>query len=216
MNRMKPNHIFTCLFFGILFFFAVSCNDDEDPSSATHFRSFATIKGTVDNFTLILDDETTLIVSENNVLFQDNEAINNRRVRATYNVLKEEIISDGVIYFIALNALEEIECREPVYSSVNDGSKLGDDPINILSFWFGGKYLNINYSYFGNHLAAHCINLCIDIQELIEETLSDRRNRTYSVGFFIGFFSGTIKKGGRTILTQKIGPPRPHMEPLPT
>lgn len=164
---------------GLLFAFAwvlSSCNKDYaddtdglwnnigDGSSGNFAIGHATVEGNANNFRLILDNGTVLVVYYNNVVIpEDTDFGNGTRVIANFTVISTGD-NNGVTYWaVRLNAMTQILSKRPVYSSQSDAKLIGNDPIDVKKSWFGGKYLNVNfYINTGSPSLKHYINLWVD------------------------------------------------------
>jgi hypothetical protein len=170
-------------FIGLFFAFAMllsSCSmgsDDDvddiwsgigDGNTGNFVIGHATVEGTANNFRLILDNGTVLVIYYNNVVIPENSDFGNgTRVIANFTVLGTGE-NNGVTYWsVRLNALTQILCKTPVFAWQSDISQndMGYDPIDVDKVWFGGKYLNVNfYLYTGSSSLEHFINLWVDAE----------------------------------------------------
>ncbi|MCD7964107.1 MAG: hypothetical protein LUF90_11345 [Rikenellaceae bacterium] len=126
----------------------------------TYYISWGHIYTSTSERYIILDDNTALYAQPTDftVGYMDGT-----RVAASYHILSEKIGNEGKNYYISLLNIEQIEVKDPLYSSQHELDKTGIDPIIINRWWFGDKYLNIEYLFYYKDInSKHKINLWID------------------------------------------------------
>ncbi len=135
-----------------------------------HFGvSYGNIVGNAESYNILTDEGLTLYVVENNV--SEAEVEDGQRVMANYTVL--ERVEQG--YNVQLNFLYNILTKDPVFLSEmtsEEQNEIGNDPLNVLSMSFGGKYLNVNMQLMRKDPElAHFVNLVVDEQRSDDQTV---------------------------------------------
>ncbi len=158
--------LFSVLALSSIFAFAyVSCDDDDDKSLDTYWRSIATINKIGDNtYDFTLDDGQKLWVAAP-VGLNLNPKYN--RAVIVYNILSDE--KDGYDHYIRLARYYEILTKKPIYIPENDEQKqdsIGNNYIKVHSIWEGGGFLNIRFGYNAGGYKAHMLNLLSDKTDL--------------------------------------------------
>lgn len=180
-----------------------SCKKESD---GQYFGvSYGNVVGSGDTYSIRTDGGEMLHIQENGC--PDQEVKDGERVMASYSLL--ERVDAG--YNIHLTALQNILTKTPVYLSQTPPSELeqiGNDPINVLSSQFGGKYMNLKMELFRKDPAlVHSINLVVDEErsngEAVYLTL---RHNAYGDPTSIGTFerisfdlSGVVPAGQKQI-----------------
>lgn len=149
--------------FAVISALFTSCADDDGYSLDKYWLSYGVIKGTPENFNIELDNGSVLYISASNVFIHPDSVINNMRVVANYTILgdMQKNESGKVDYMVKLNSIASILSKDPVMSSTADLDALGNDPIDVVDIWFGGKFLNFKFNLYMNS-KVHFINLLVD------------------------------------------------------
>lgn len=131
--------------------------------------SYGNIVGSTESFQIVTDEGATLNIVENNA--SGVEVEDGQRVMANYTILEK--VESG--YNVRLNLLYNILTKSPVYLSQmtpEEQNELGNDPVNVLSMVFGGKYLNAKVEVWRKDPSlAHFINLVVDEQRSDDQTV---------------------------------------------
>lgn len=144
-----------------------SCKKEYD---SYHFGvSYGNVVGTSESYNILTDEGLTLYIVDND--FIDAEVEDGQRVMANYTVLDR--VEKG--YNVQLNFLYNILTKDPVFLSEmtsEEQNQLGNDPLNVLSMSFGGKYLNVNMELMRKDPElAHFLNLVVDEQRSDNQTV---------------------------------------------
>lgn len=158
---------------GLLAVGLTACSDDDDDHSA-RYRSYGMILDENDSGA----DGYNIITDRGSVLIPDADRLpnvtvkNNDRVIAYYSILnnKKPVEGEDQTYGVWLTHLYKVLSKQPVLLSfVNENEEhredsIGNNPIRINDTWFGGKYLNIDYSIarHRNSTVQHMLNLVAD------------------------------------------------------
>lgn len=148
--------------------------DDDDEYYYDYWYSFGNVVMHSDNrsdgYSIRLDDGTMLIIAANHVPYV--EVSDGERIYAQYSILGRvrDNVSADKKYNVDLYGLSKVLEKEPVKQSeiTPDGditeASLGNDPIEVETAWFGGKYLNIEFDVYSevNSTTVHLINLVWD------------------------------------------------------
>ena len=130
--------------------------------------SYGNIVGSADSYHIVTDEGTNLYVVEG---ASATEVVDGQRVMANYSI--EDRVETG--YNIRLNFLYNILTKDPVFLSKitwDERREIGDDPLNVRSMSFGGKYLNVNIEVMRkNPEVAHFINAVVDEQRSDDQTV---------------------------------------------
>lgn len=189
-----------------------ACNDDDGYSLDKVWISYGTIQGDGRDFTIRLDNGATLFMAAN--LIPHYPFRNNQRVIANYTILSEAtpLASREKGYMVRLNNIYDVLSKKPVAQSFIDldaehrKDSIGNDPINVVDAWFGGKYLNVNFDMLvsGSYGVKHFINLVhddvtVDPEGVVNVTL--RHNAYADARSYWGFgrvsfdISGLVPEG---------------------
>lgn len=140
----------------------VSCKKDD--SIIYGYQGFGTVSGA----DIILDDGITAIVRN---IQCDGSYVECDRILIYCDLLKKEAPST---YAINLRDWKKV-LKKPclVASEVTDWEAIGDDPIDIISGWNGGKYLNLDllFSFKADSETSHFLNLIYEDGESDADTL---------------------------------------------
>lgn len=141
---------------------AVSCKKDD--SIIYGYQGFGTVSGA----DIILDDGITAIVRN---IQCDGSYVECDRILIYCDLLKKEAPST---YAINLRDWKKV-LKKPclVASEVTDWEAVGDDPVDIISGWNGGKYLNLDllFSFKADSETSHFLNLIYEDGESDADTL---------------------------------------------
>ncbi|MCC8034479.1 MAG: NigD-like protein [Rikenellaceae bacterium] len=161
-----------CVLVGILSLIMGACSTDSEFSLDTRYLNFGRVEA-VDGdisrgFQVRLDDGTWLIVNNS----QSYRGVDDGdRIQLIYTLLGDAGESEGYKRFFALlNYGQKLLSKEPVLQSYIDydyehrQDSIGNDPIRVNEAWFGGRYLNIEFSVprKSNTNRVHFINLVAD------------------------------------------------------
>ncbi|MCD8102845.1 MAG: hypothetical protein LUE26_09810 [Alistipes sp.] len=160
---------------GILSLGITACNDDDGYSLRDRYYNFGMVEaidGKIENgFNIRLDNGTWLVINNSYAVrnIKDGD-----RIIAAYTILGElDPYRDDKRYLAILTDYSRILSKSPVLQSFIDQDaevredSIGYDPIRVDNAWFGGKYLNIEFSVprkQGTNV-VHMLNLVADDTE---------------------------------------------------
>ena len=141
-----------------------SCDWDDGYSLDKFYLSYATMTGTPRDYDMILDNGAKAEIVASDVYFSDHIRVEGLRVLANYTVLDDRNNAEGTKdYLVKLNFVDTLLCKQPVYASQIVEEEIGDDPIRVNEAWFGGKYLNIAFTFFHEAKGVkHFLNLVVN------------------------------------------------------
>lgn len=105
---------------------------------------------------IVTDNQTVLYITANHAGL--DQELDNKRVVAGYQKLKEVVEAGKKNYEIELLLIDEVQAKAPVYGT----GEYGDEPVNVVRTWFGGNYLNVNYMVLAGNMQAHVFNMVIN------------------------------------------------------
>lgn len=157
MNKL--NLIILCVISCLLF---TSCNDDG--YSLGEFRVEMATATSLDEsaFYLTLDSGEKLWISAPLHV----RAPKTERVFINYTLLSDEF--SGYDHAIKLNGMSEILTKDIAYADPLDQQvqdSIGNDPIDIISLWSGGEFINAKVAYNFGEVNRHMLNI-ISAQEI--------------------------------------------------
>lgn len=155
-----------------------ACDDDNDDNYylGNNWMGYGNLEKTESQkgYMIRRDDGCGLVISSG-VTPSQVEENNGKRIYAEYTVLgnaweNNNSLDAPMNYYVHLNYLREVLCKNPVKQSFIDEKKehrtdsIGNDPINVQRAWFGGKYLNVEFKIpvKENSSTKHFINLVQD------------------------------------------------------
>ena len=139
-----------------------ACDDDDEyyyVGGGSSWISYGNLEkidnGTRSKFAIRRDDGSRLIVTEGLPL-NFKEAEEGLRMYVNYSIVGSERDETGLEgrmnYYIRLYRYTDVLTKDPVKQSfINEDEEqrqdsIGNDPINVREAWFGGKYLNVEFS----------------------------------------------------------------------
>jgi len=140
-----------------------SCNKDEFESNRDTITSFATIYAVKEkSYSLVADNQSaTMYITKTSV--PETELIHQRRVIATYTLLKDvtpKNLMDHSFWNVRLDQIMDVTCKQPVLKSqIENPDNLGTDVLYLKNIQFTGQYFNIEYEHAGD---SPDINLWFD------------------------------------------------------
>jgi len=140
---------------------ACSDSQDSDYSLDKFWVSIATVKNpdAKNVFFLQLDDSTMMWTAAS--AFHNYKPADGQRVIANYTILADKRPTGMYGYDIRLNDVYEV-LTKPIFNiTPAKQDSIGNDPIDVTNLWIGSKYLNVEFSFFGND-KTHFINLVKD------------------------------------------------------
>lgn len=144
------------LVFGVTLFGLSSCSDDDN-SLDNYWVSLATAVDSDGRYYLQLDNGNKLwIASPPGPL----PKLQYPRVIANYTILSDS--AQGYAHFIRLNAISSILTKSPIYINPSNQAQedsIGNNPINVISCWTGGGYMNFSFQYEAGGFKSHMLNL---------------------------------------------------------
>lgn len=155
---------------GILLSSAIFTSCSNDGYSLGDYKvEIATVKPINEtNYSLILDDSTTLWPAATNVYYKPKK---NQRAMVNYTLLSDKI--NEYDHAVKINDIIDILTKDITTLNTVTADSLGNDPVKILNYWIGDGYLNVHFATnftFGAN--KHFINLAkndtVDIPNLYE------------------------------------------------
>lgn len=157
-----------------------ACDDDDEyyyVGGGSSWISYGNLEkidnGTRSKFAVRRDDGSRLIVTEG-VPLDFKGAEEGLRMYMNYSIVGSERDETGLEgrmnYYIRLYRYTDVLTKDPVKQSfINEDEEqrqdsIGNDPINVREAWFGGRYLNVEFSIpvTSDSKVQHFINLVQD------------------------------------------------------
>ncbi len=142
------------LTFALLLLVFNSCTNNEGEHIDVLWTDVVTAEVVSEGFLFRTDDGRTLWSANP---YKDDYMPKNKRMLINYVVAEETGEKDD--YIIGLNWLREATTKDIVKIKPVQEDSIGNDPIEIVSMWTGGGYLNVNFKYETAGAIAHMINL---------------------------------------------------------
>lgn len=160
---MKSFKLITLIF--VLSFLCLSSCSDDDNSVDNYWVSLATAVDT-DNgrYYLVLDNGDKLWIASP---VGSLPKLQYPRVIANYTILSDS--AQGYNYFVGLNAISSILTKNPIYvNPANQAQEdsIGNSPIDVVSCWNSGGYMNFSFQYNAGGMSSHMLNLVSDNPQL--------------------------------------------------
>ena len=140
-----------------------SCNKDGFENDGGTMTSFATIYAENGKSYSLVPDSHSSTMYITKISVPENELINQRRVIATYTLLKDvtpKNLMDHSFWNVRLDQIMDVTCKPPVLKSqTKNPDELGTGVLCVKNIHFTARYLNVEYEHAGSN---HDINLWFD------------------------------------------------------
>jgi hypothetical protein len=164
----------------------IACDKDEDPQ---YFTVVGTVSKTVDSTIIVTDTDERLLVNNSG---SAGSLDNDDRVIIYFTVL-DVTLPQGIDYVVDLYDVTKV-LYKPVIELTNEiADSIGNDPLVVRDIWIAKKYLNMNFSYYGNNM-THYVNLTRTPGTITNDTidLEVRHNanddqQAYTINGFVSF-----------------------------
>jgi len=131
-----------------------SCSDDDGFVDVL-WTDIVSVKNLDnDDFSFMTDNGKLLYIENSEKIGYKPK---NKRALINYIIINEATEKES--YNIKLNWAREITTKDIIAIKPAQEDSIGNDPVEIVSIWEGGDYININFRYATNGTIAHMINL---------------------------------------------------------
>lgn len=147
-----------------------ACMNDSDPQKVISTATIRVLQE-VDYYFLLDNGETMYPTDIKAVL---NYTVENGKRVVVYCYLLDDKV-DGYDYSAEIINIRDIPTKDIIPMNEDIADSIGNDPINITSWWYAGGCINFEYKYLGTQQSTkqHTVSL---VRNVIDNTLTDRKD----------------------------------------